>query len=168
MWTLSHGKIQERDADGRPLVGVRGGDSVAAAGPNVKAAFAGTFRLADGRRAVPVLELVARQHRFRFAGDVDQGEARRARLIQGEAAAGQELVIDGYNQLISLECLLLGDPLFLADDGVIRDVDQIGATALAEDWIYSVRPGDNLWDLSEAHLTSMKYWRPLQPKPWLV
>ena len=37
-----------------------------------------------------------------------------------------------------------------------------GATALAEDWIYSVRPGDNLWDLSEAHLTSMKYWRPLQ------
>ena len=37
-----------------------------------------------------------------------------------------------------------------------------GATALAEDWIYSVRPGDNLWDLSETHLTSMKYWRPLQ------
>ena len=37
-----------------------------------------------------------------------------------------------------------------------------GATALAEDWIYTVRPGDNLWDLSETHLTSMKYWQPLQ------
>jgi hypothetical protein len=37
-----------------------------------------------------------------------------------------------------------------------------GAAALAEDWIYTVRPGDNLWNLSETHLTSMKYWRPLQ------
>ena len=35
-------------------------------------------------------------------------------------------------------------------------------TAVADDWIYTVRPGDNLWDLSETHLTSMKYWKPLQ------
>jgi len=34
--------------------------------------------------------------------------------------------------------------------------------AVAENWIYTVRPGDNLWNLSERHLTSMKYWRPLQ------
>lgn len=37
-----------------------------------------------------------------------------------------------------------------------------GPATLASDWIYTVRPGDNLWDLSETHLTSMKYWRPLQ------
>lgn len=37
-----------------------------------------------------------------------------------------------------------------------------GATTRAEDWIYTVRPGDNLWNLSETHLSSMKYWRPLQ------
>ena len=37
-----------------------------------------------------------------------------------------------------------------------------GAAAFAGDWIYTVRPGDNLWNLSETHLTSMKYWKPLQ------
>ena len=36
------------------------------------------------------------------------------------------------------------------------------AAASAEDWIYTVRPGDNLWNLSETHLASMKYWKPLQ------
>jgi hypothetical protein len=38
----------------------------------------------------------------------------------------------------------------------------LNATAVADDWIYTVRPGDNLWNLSETHLTSMKYWKPLQ------
>ncbi len=32
----------------------------------------------------------------------------------------------------------------------------------AEDWIYTTRPGDNLWDLSQEYLISMDYWRPLQ------
>ena len=36
------------------------------------------------------------------------------------------------------------------------------AAAFADDWIYTVRPGDNLWNLSEIHLSSMKYWQPLQ------
>ena len=36
------------------------------------------------------------------------------------------------------------------------------AAASAEDWIYTVRPGDNLWNLSETHLVSMKYWKSLQ------
>ena len=38
----------------------------------------------------------------------------------------------------------------------------LNAAAVATDWIYTVRPGDNLWNLSETHLTSMKYWKPLQ------
>lgn len=41
-------------------------------------------------------------------------------------------------------------------------LSMLGTAALAADWIYTVRPGDNLWNLSETHLTSMKYWRPLQ------
>ncbi len=31
-----------------------------------------------------------------------------------------------------------------------------------EQWTYRTQPGDNLWDLSKAYLTSMRYWRRLQ------
>jgi len=31
----------------------------------------------------------------------------------------------------------------------------------AEEWIYTVRPGDNLWNLTDQYLTNMSYWRPL-------
>lgn len=34
--------------------------------------------------------------------------------------------------------------------------------AAAQDWIYTVRPGDNLWDLSEEYLINMEYWPKLQ------
>ena len=36
------------------------------------------------------------------------------------------------------------------------------AQAAAEEWIYTVRPGDNLWNVSERHLTSMQYVNRLQ------
>ncbi len=36
------------------------------------------------------------------------------------------------------------------------------AAAVANDWIYTVRPGDTLWTLSETHLGSMKYLDALQ------
>ncbi len=32
----------------------------------------------------------------------------------------------------------------------------------AQDWTYTVRPGDNLWTVSERYLSSMRYWRKLQ------
>lgn len=32
----------------------------------------------------------------------------------------------------------------------------------AEDWVYTVRPGDNLWNLSARHLTAIAYWKRLQ------
>jgi len=37
-----------------------------------------------------------------------------------------------------------------------------GSCLLADDWIYTVQPGDNLWNLAERHLTSFKYVRQLQ------
>ncbi len=37
-----------------------------------------------------------------------------------------------------------------------------GPTAAAQDWVYTIRPGDNLWNLSETYLKSMGYWRRLQ------
>ncbi len=33
---------------------------------------------------------------------------------------------------------------------------------IAEDWIYIVRPGDNLWNLSEQYLIDMSYWQRLR------
>ncbi len=38
----------------------------------------------------------------------------------------------------------------------------LSTAALADDWIYTVRPGDTLWDLCDIHLSSTKYWEPLQ------
>lgn len=32
----------------------------------------------------------------------------------------------------------------------------------AQEWVYTVRPGDNLWNLSAKYLTNMGYWRRLQ------
>lgn len=37
-----------------------------------------------------------------------------------------------------------------------------GSCLLADDWIYTVRPGDNLWNLAEQHLISFKYVKQLQ------
>ena len=34
--------------------------------------------------------------------------------------------------------------------------------AAEEEWIYTVRPGDNLWNLSERHLNGTQYVRRLQ------
>ena len=38
----------------------------------------------------------------------------------------------------------------------------LSASAAAEEWIYTVRPGDNLWNLTERHLKSMDYVPQLQ------
>ncbi len=38
----------------------------------------------------------------------------------------------------------------------------LSAAALADDWIYTVRPGDTLWNLCDIHLSSTKYREPLQ------
>ena len=36
------------------------------------------------------------------------------------------------------------------------------AHAIADEWIYTVKPGDNLWNLSERHLTGVQYVQRLQ------
>ena len=34
--------------------------------------------------------------------------------------------------------------------------------ATADEWVYTVRPGDNLWDLTERYMVSLRYWQPLK------
>jgi len=55
-----------------------------------------------------------------FTGE--EARARRARLVPYDDVRGQPIVVDAYNQLIGLECLLAEAPLFLAEDGVVRDI----------------------------------------------
>lgn len=35
-------------------------------------------------------------------------------------------------------------------------------TVAAEDWIYRLRPGDNLWNITTQHLKHIRYWKRLQ------
>jgi hypothetical protein len=46
---------------------------------------------------------------------------RRDKLVPPSAAFGRDLGIDWYNVLITVESYLKGYPVFLADDGLVRD-----------------------------------------------
>lgn len=46
---------------------------------------------------------------------------RRVKLMDCNQAAGSDMVIDGFNVLISVECMLEDEPLYLCDDGLVRD-----------------------------------------------
>lgn len=49
-------------------------------------------------------------------------EARRRRKVPPDLIRRQNLAIDGYNVLITVEAGLTGRPLVLADDGFVRDI----------------------------------------------
>ena len=38
----------------------------------------------------------------------------------------------------------------------------LSAAAFAEDWVYTLRPGDNLWNITAKHLKHIRYWARLQ------
>jgi hypothetical protein len=76
------------------------------------------------------LKLVADRHRlgrvernsiFRGIVAASLAQARRSRIVGADALAGAALGIDWYNVLITLESYLGGHPVFLCDDGMIRD-----------------------------------------------
>ncbi len=46
---------------------------------------------------------------------------RRAKLVGPQTVGGQALGVDWYNVLITVESYLKGYPVFLADDGLLRD-----------------------------------------------
>jgi len=59
-------------------------------------------------------------HRGVFS-NVDS-ESRRKKKIRIEGVRNKDLMIDGYNVIITIEAGLSGRPLILADDGFIRDI----------------------------------------------
>jgi hypothetical protein len=50
---------------------------------------------------------------------------RKEKMMPLEMLRGRVLFIDGYNVLISAESILAGKPIFLCDDGLIRDTQGI-------------------------------------------
>lgn len=51
-----------------------------------------------------------------------QASARKAKLVPLEALNGKAILIDGYNVLITVESILEGFPVYLCDDGLLRDI----------------------------------------------
>lgn len=55
----------------------------------------------------------------------ETAKARRGKIQPVKALLGRDLFIDGYNVLITVESLLGGKPVYLCDDGFLRDVQGI-------------------------------------------
>ncbi len=67
------------------------------------------------------LAAVERNCLFRAVFPEDHCRLRRAKLVGPQAVGGQALGVDWYNVLITVESYLKGYPVFLADDGLLRD-----------------------------------------------
>lgn len=81
---------------------------------------------------------------------------RRDKQLQIQQLAGEEIVIDGYNLLITLEALLSGGPVFVGVDGCLRDMSGIhgsyrrvietsGALELVAEYLASVKVSGVRW-----------------------
>ena len=58
---------------------------------------------------------------FRGVVKGEVGAGRRAKLVGWKAVRAEPLGVDWYNVLITVESYLKGYPVFLADDGLLRD-----------------------------------------------
>lgn len=67
------------------------------------------------------LAAVERNCLFRAVFARRDSRRRRRKLVGPEAVAGQSLGVDWYNVLITVESYLKGYPVFVADDGLVRD-----------------------------------------------
>ncbi|RZN73493.1 MAG: DUF434 domain-containing protein [Candidatus Methanolliviera hydrocarbonicum] len=62
---------------------------------------------------------------FRIACEKKLSEERMKKLVSIDFIKGKSVVMDGYNVLITVESLILGYPVFLCDDGVLKDIRAI-------------------------------------------
>jgi hypothetical protein len=76
------------------------------------------------------LKLVSDHHRlsgternclFRAVFSADDSRKRKSKLTRAEHVAGKHLGVDWYNVLITVESYLKGFPVFISDDGLVRD-----------------------------------------------
>ena len=55
----------------------------------------------------------------------NEAAEHREKLVKPRDVEGEEVLIDGYNVLITVEALLQGKPLVMCDDGCIRDTSAV-------------------------------------------
>lgn len=89
------------------------------------------YLLNRGYPRKPALELAGNRYQLIFEGrhllhrgvfpDAD-AESRHRRKVSLKETRDQDLAIDGYNVLITIEAGLSGRPLILGDDGFVRDI----------------------------------------------
>jgi hypothetical protein len=62
---------------------------------------------------------------IRVVVDAETARARRAKMLPLEHLRERTVFVDGYNVLIAVESLLRGRPVYLGDDGFLRDTEGI-------------------------------------------
>ena len=86
----------------------------------------------------------------------ERREQRRASCVSAESVGGAELIVDGFNLVITLEAALGGGVLILCRDGCVRDLSSVHgsyraveeterAVQLAGEVIETLRPASVLW-----------------------
>lgn len=55
----------------------------------------------------------------------EAAQSRRAKAVPSDALRDQDVLVDGYNVLISLESIIGGKPVYRCDDGFLRDTQGI-------------------------------------------
>lgn len=72
-----------------------------------------------------VLDQTSRMILYRAVYDDETARSHKQKMVVYEAVSGENLSVDGYNVLITIESMLRKKPLILCDDGFVRDVSGI-------------------------------------------
>ena len=105
--------------------------------PRVRTAVADlSWLLERGYSARAALDLVGNRYALRdrqrmalqrCAAGEEECRRRRSNRVEEHALAGEIIVVDGYNVLLTIEAALSGGALLLARDGTVRDLAAMSA-----------------------------------------
>jgi hypothetical protein len=124
-----------------------------------------SWLLGRGYQPKSALKLVGDRHRLserqrlavgRAACPDESRERRRASRVDARTVEGAELIVDGFNLVITLEAALGGGVLILCRDGCVRDLSSVHgsyraveeterAVLLAGEALDGLRPASVLW-----------------------
>lgn len=92
------------------------------------------FLLDRGYRKLSALKLVGDKYQlnkaersilFRSVFSSQEAELIGSKRVAAERLRGEEILVDGFNVLNTVEAMLRGEPLILCDDGVLRDFSEV-------------------------------------------
>lgn len=70
---------------------------------------------------------------YRGVYSPDAAMVHLKKIIAPEEVKGRRLAVDGYNVLITINGVLKKNPVFLCDDGLVRDASEMHSSASRED-----------------------------------